>query len=112
MGALFDAGDIPHATRDPRQVRLKHRRRPATVELSDRLRERRDRKSTRLNSSHLVISYAVFCLKKKNTRHSHASIAALQHGRIWSTMASLSGQKLFTIVNPCSAHCTGTIIPD
>src|SRR5256885_12943848 len=28
-------------------------------------REMRDRKSTRLNSSHLVISYAVFCLKKK-----------------------------------------------
>src|SRR5438034_2827182 len=26
----------------------------------------RDRKSTRLNSSHTVISYAVFCLKKKN----------------------------------------------
>src|SRR2546426_2498439 len=28
-----------------------------------------DRKSTRLNSSHLVISYAVFCLKKKRTFH-------------------------------------------
>src|SRR5256885_9541311 len=28
--------------------------------------EAQDRKSTRLNSSHLVISYAVFCLKKKN----------------------------------------------
>src|SRR5256885_13237555 len=28
----------------------------------------RDRKSTRLNSSHLVISYAVFCLKKKNNK--------------------------------------------
>src|ERR1039457_7582944 len=28
-----------------------------------------DRKSTRLNSSHLVISYAVFCLKKKQTPH-------------------------------------------
>src|SRR5256885_10567095 len=27
----------------------------------------KDRKSTRLNSSHLVISYAVFCLKKKKT---------------------------------------------
>src|SRR2546426_7645775 len=27
-----------------------------------------DRKSTRLNSSHLVISYAVFCLKKKNKK--------------------------------------------
>src|SRR5262245_63107069 len=29
----------------------------------------RDRKSTRLNSSHLGISYAVFCLKKKTARH-------------------------------------------
>src|SRR3712207_8351690 len=29
----------------------------------------RDRKSTRLNSSHANISYAVFCLKKKNTYH-------------------------------------------
>src|SRR2546426_4678207 len=32
-----------------------------------------DRKSTRLNSSHLVISYAVFCLKKKNTSHMEES---------------------------------------
>src|SRR5205814_10656647 len=32
----------------------------------------RDRKSTRLNSSHLGISYAVFCLKKKNGRHSRS----------------------------------------
>src|SRR2546426_5420432 len=31
----------------------------------DRFRRAGDRKSTRLNSSHLVISYAVFCLKKK-----------------------------------------------
>src|ERR1039457_2956799 len=30
---------------------------------------RSDRKSTRLNSSHLVISYAVFCLKKKTKQH-------------------------------------------
>src|SRR3712207_8960098 len=30
---------------------------------------RRDRKSTRLNSSHANISYAVFCLKKKNNAH-------------------------------------------
>src|SRR5207248_10599298 len=29
----------------------------------------RDRKSTRLNSSHRTISYAVFCLKKKNTKN-------------------------------------------
>src|SRR2546426_7279159 len=31
--------------------------------------DRGDRKSTRLNSSHLVISYAVFCLKKKKKYH-------------------------------------------
>src|SRR5437870_10311251 len=36
---------------------------------ADRIRERgRDRKSTRLNSSHVAISYAVFCLKKKRTQ--------------------------------------------
>src|SRR5256885_7201807 len=34
-------------------------------------RKTRDRKSTRLNSSHLVISYAVFCLKKKNRKHAY-----------------------------------------
>src|SRR5947207_11266708 len=47
----------------------------------------RDRKSTRLNSSHTVISYAVFCLKKKNkqkiTPHAvnteHAHSYALAH---------------------------------
>src|SRR6266566_351548 len=34
---------------------------------------RLDRKSTRLNSSHLVISYAVFCLKKKNAGFGHST---------------------------------------
>src|SRR2546421_7673904 len=32
-----------------------------------------DRKSTRLNSSHDQISYAVFCLKKKKIKHDHTS---------------------------------------
>src|SRR5437870_8204386 len=31
----------------------------------------KDRKSTRLNSSHVAISYAVFCLKKKNKQQKH-----------------------------------------
>src|SRR5258708_18486435 len=35
---------------------------------------RQDRKSTRLNSSHQIISYAVFCLKKKNTTFIFASL--------------------------------------
>src|SRR2546426_3857911 len=34
----------------------------------------RDRKSTRLNSSHLVISYAVFCLKKKKEQTCTAAV--------------------------------------
>src|SRR5256885_7615013 len=44
------------------------------------LAEEEDRKSTRLNSSHLVISYAVFCLKKKKERGSMpSSNPARQH---------------------------------
>src|SRR5438034_7799602 len=34
---------------------------------------RRDRKSTRLNSSHTVISYAVFCLKKKKNKRNQTT---------------------------------------
>src|SRR3989442_5829940 len=40
----------------------------ATVPVGRLRRYRQDRKSTRLNSSHVRISYAVFCLKKKKTR--------------------------------------------
>src|SRR2546429_7191639 len=36
------------------------------------LKRKGDRKSTRLNSSHGYISYAVFCLKKKNTHNTHS----------------------------------------
>src|SRR5258705_8308486 len=46
----------------------------------DRRRQgRQDRKSTRLNSSHLGISYAVFCLKKKNTPPSDRRRPARTH---------------------------------
>src|SRR5690625_2723461 len=37
-------------------------------EIISKANERLDRKSTRLNSSHVAISYAVFCLKKKNIK--------------------------------------------
>src|SRR5256885_2219427 len=37
-----------------------------------------DRKSTRLNSSHLVISYAVFCLKKKKTQSTHRDLNSIE----------------------------------
>src|SRR5690349_23835532 len=39
----------------------------------DRPRRRGDRKSTRLNSSHVEISYAVFCLKKKKKKNKNNS---------------------------------------
>src|SRR5256885_9552510 len=46
---------------------------PAEVVTRYRCCGSRDRKSTRLNSSHLVISYAVFCLKKKIKRMQHTA---------------------------------------
>src|SRR5256885_3251646 len=54
---LFRSHQLAHR---PRGVRL------LLAGLRGRAAALRDRKSTRLNSSHLVISYAVFCLKKKN----------------------------------------------
>src|SRR2546426_7834237 len=49
------------------------------ADLRARLGADRDRKSTRLNSSHLVISYAVFCLKKKKIKQT-ISCSALPTG--------------------------------
>src|SRR5258708_18478629 len=46
--------------------------------------DRSDRKSTRLNSSHQIISYAVFCLKKKNNKHTNI---ADRHNRAIETLA-------------------------
>src|SRR2546430_15146864 len=47
-----------------------HSRRSPRAPPDGRRPLRRDRKSTRLNSSHSQISYAVFCLKKKNNAYS------------------------------------------
>src|SRR5258708_28279944 len=57
-----------------------------------------DRKSTRLNSSHQIISYAVFCLKKKKTRTAPKSTAVNQltstpaKHLIERTQAAITGQ--------------------
>src|ERR1039457_5286124 len=54
------------------------------------MRFRSDRKSTRLNSSHLVISYAVFCLKKKRTEAAKGeALSALRGVRLRSLRASV-----------------------
>src|SRR5205807_3849767 len=61
----------------------------------------RDRKSTRLNSSHLVISYAVFCLKKKN-KHSQTTVTPCSHSVLLlssaSSPTSLSPLLLFSVL--------------
>src|SRR5256885_4962027 len=76
---LFRSHECPAALRQDRRepdrilVAQRHdpiavRATPGGAELGKaRPAQPRDRKSTRLNSSHLVISYAVFCLKKKKS---------------------------------------------
>src|SRR5256885_8670263 len=61
-GFLESLGRVRKITRGPKPAR-------ALRELG-----MKDRKSTRLNSSHLVISYAVFCLKKKTDYHSRPQL--------------------------------------
>src|SRR5437773_9019211 len=51
---------------------------PANVVIEERLE---DRKSTRLNSSHITISYAVFCLKKKNKPYVLKNMIEMQNGQ-------------------------------
>src|SRR5256885_9565351 len=80
-----------------------------------------DRKSTRLNSSHLVISYAVFCLKKKN-KSSHA----FSFSRIWNyTACPTSAMWLISLdpksqstpaslrvrIDPRSSACFRSVLP-
>src|SRR5256885_10735629 len=78
--SLHDALPISDAHGQRSGRRARHRPRPAGSAADSRRapaarragRPDRDRKSTRLNSSHLVISYAVFCLKKKkNEQHKY-----------------------------------------
>src|SRR5688572_30853504 len=56
----------------PNRSAIERNQPAAAREISTTL-ARRDRKSTRLNSSHSQISYAVFCLKKKKKTHNSAA---------------------------------------
>src|SRR5688500_19347436 len=80
--------------------------------------EKEDRKSTRLNSSHLVISYAVFCLKKKNK---HTYVGDRERRLLGKTMIYPMGwddnglrterrvQKYFVIRYDRSRHVVGNV---
>src|SRR5882724_12913951 len=65
-------------------------RRPPRPQTGRPRRVRRDRKSTRLNSSHLGISYAVFCLKKKNNCATTAASPIIDRSSIGNSDASTS----------------------
>src|SRR2546422_6854221 len=62
--------DIGRPTSSARPSRCSNR-----VSWSSTLQALQDRKSTRLNSSHGYISYAVFCLKKKKKKHQKSTLA-------------------------------------
>src|SRR3712207_7424671 len=87
---LFRSADLLHpvdvaALQGARDSQVRHRRgwrRPMPVLDVGRTPDHvagadQDRKSTRLNSSHANISYAVFCLKKKQVIYSHYSLVCL-----------------------------------
>src|SRR5207253_5178919 len=69
----FEASTLPELIKLREQGTITN---PSTlVRDLDPLIERVDRKSTRLNSSHVAISYAVFCLKKKKTGYQFDTIS-------------------------------------
>src|SRR5205814_7006430 len=62
-GVLHEFSPIPGVVEDATDIILNLKQIPLKLHVDH---TKTDRKSTRLNSSHLGISYAVFCLKKKN----------------------------------------------
>src|SRR5690242_21529602 len=62
--------------------------------------QREDRKSTRLNSSHMSISYAVFCLKKKTCLHSER----MTHHAMSSLSVDIDCALLVDLA-PYNIHC-------
>src|SRR5256885_12386057 len=70
--------------------------------LTDVEADRLDRKSTRLNSSHLVISYAVFCLKKKKKTNT----LALPHGHTNDETRITNDESITNLDSyKTTAHC-------
>src|SRR5947207_6656088 len=75
-----------------REGRVTRWRRARCAAISRR-RSRRDRKSTRLNSSHTVISYAVFCLKKKKKEKKNTQLPVDKQSQAWQTTSPQSAQS-------------------
>src|SRR5256884_2008595 len=67
-----------------------------------------DRKSTRLNSSHGYISYAVFCLKKKKIEHASVTLALETPSRIRPDSDVISGT--FSLLAVCTQSDTTSVL--
>src|SRR5256885_3039156 len=80
-------------------------RSPAFPRRARAARHHADRKSTRLNSSHLVISYAVFCLKKKKKVPHHPSLV---HRKAVSSLAVYRHHVVFLRLLLLLRHSTNT----
>src|SRR5437762_4867763 len=89
----------PRSTLFPYTTLFRSRRRPVAVVLLRHERRRgvrvsagrrRDRKSTRLNSSHRCISYAVFCLKKKKKEPPLTALTSTVHHNFLREPAGIS----------------------
>src|SRR5437870_8284639 len=91
--SLHDALPISHR-RDSRFPKWRPPGRRPLPEWGRRPNWRRDRKSTRLNSSHVAISYAVFCLKKITVQGPQASVV----------LQSLTGVDLASIKDYWFSH--------
>src|ERR1039457_1523266 len=71
-----------------------------------------DRKSTRLNSSHLVISYAVFCLKKKKKQTNRCGLSTVRHHSCHATPTAETVQRAHVLPHTTSCSncsCVGFI---
>src|SRR3712207_7007588 len=77
--------------------------RPARTVGQPPIQSRRDRKSTRLNSSHANISYAVFCLKKKINHPIDLPHLAAQ-GRLWEFMLQTTSYVQLSLAHPLAAR--------
>src|SRR5207302_2664044 len=72
-------------------------------DVSLRICSREDRKSTRLNSSHVKISYAVFCLKKKKGNVRHASSGSFRRAVTASISTIKRGSRSLSFRCPTSS---------
>src|SRR5437667_5993735 len=88
---LFPYTTLFRSSRRPRGTRPNYNSTKTPSPISDFAR---DRKSTRLNSSHITISYAVFCLKKKTNLRLAVKYLLISHFTHDAAAASQGGQGL------------------